>query len=194
VTAENIPDICLTVDTARLPVFHERTDNIVGIVFATDLLKSTDPTESVMQYSRRPYFVPEQKTIIELFEEFYRKLEIAVVVDEYGVATGIITMEDMIEEVIGDIQDEYDDELQLFQPLETGGILLDSRITVKEFNERFGRGIPSGDYTTVAGFLMMMTQKIPQRGDAFTFDAFRFTILDATPQRIGRMVVYRKPQ
>lgn len=176
---------------SRLPIYSDRTDNIVGVVFATDLLRSADPTESIMIYSRKPFFVPEQKTIIELFREFYRKREMAIVVDEYGVATGIITMEDMIEEVIGDIQDEYDDETRLFQPLATGGTLIDSRIPVKEFNERFGRSIPAGDYTTVAGFLMMVMQKIPCRGDTFAFGALRFTILDATPQRIGRVVVNR---
>ena len=177
---------------SRLPVYSQRTDNIIGLVFATDLLRSSDPTRPITEFCRKPYFVPEQKTIIELFEEFYRKLEIAIVVDEYGVATGIITMEDMIEEVIGDVQDEYDEETALFQPLATGGLLLDSRMSVSEFNEQFGLLIPPGDFETVAGFLMMLMQKVPGPGEKVTFGDARFTILDATPQRVGRVVVNRQ--
>lgn len=174
---------------SRLPVYNERTDNIMGVVFATDLLRCVDPSESITGYCRKPNFVPEQKTIIGLFEEFYRRLEIAIVVDEYGVATGIITMEDMVEKVIGDIQDEYDEETTLFQPLSTGGYLLDSRLSILEFNERFGKLIPPGDYVSVAGFLMMIMQKVPGRGEQVTFGDARFVILDASPKRVGRVVV-----
>jgi len=177
---------------SRLPVYSERNDNIVGILFSTDLLRSVDPGESISVYCRKPIFVPEQKNIIELFEDFDQKLEMAIVVDEYGMATGIITMEDMVEEVVGEIQDEYDDETTMFQPLATGGYLFNSKISITEFNERFSMLIPPGDYNSVGGFLMMLMQKVPARGEQVTFRDAKFTILDATPQRVGRVVVCKK--
>lgn len=174
---------------SRLPVYSGSQDHITGVVFATDLLRSTDPLEPVTTYCRKPFFVPEQKTIIELFDEVYQKRDLAIVIDEYGVATGIITIEDMIEEVIGEVQDEYDDETELYQPLATGGLLIDSRISVFEFNEVFGPVIPPGDYETVAGFLMMVMQRVPGRGEKVVFNNTGFTVLDASARRVGRVVV-----
>lgn len=175
---------------SRLPVFHERSDTIVGIVQATDLLRSTDPLEPVAGYVKKPYFVPEQKAIFQLLEESFREQAIAVVIDEYGLATGIITMEDMVEEIMGDILDEYDVDEPVSYQLKSGSHVVDSRISIKEFNEKIAPVLPSGDFLTLSGFLSARMQKIPQVGDVCEFGPVRFVILEASAQRPGRIVVH----
>ncbi len=175
---------------SRLPVYRDRSDSIVGILLVTDLLTSTDPLEPVTRYLRKPYFVPEQKVIFQMLEESYREQEIAIVIDEYGLATGIITMEDMVEEIMGDILDEYDEEPPLSFQLKSGSHVIDSRMSIKEFNETIHPLLPPGDYMTLGGFLSTKMQKIPHAGDVFDYGSLRFVILDAVPQRIGKVVIH----
>ena len=174
----------------RLPVFHEHQDAIIGIVLATDLLTSTDPMEPLDRYLRKPFFIPEQKAIFQMLEENLGDKEIAIVIDEYGLATGIITMEDMVEEIMGNILDEYDLETPIAYRLMSGSHVVDSRISIKEFNETIAPVLPTGDYLTLSGFLTSRLQKIPRAGDTFETGSTRFVILDASPQRIGRVMVH----
>lgn len=178
---------------SRLPVYKDTQDNITGIVVAVDLLKAVNPRDPVGPYVRKPFFVPEQTIIIHLLEDAYKEHEFAIVIDEYGVATGIITMEDMVEEITGDILDEYDREIPVAYKLKRGTHIVDSRISIKEFNETVAPIIPPGDYLTLAGFLTTAMQKIPQAGAGFEFENARFVVLDATSKRLGRIIVHIDP-
>lgn len=175
---------------SRLPVYHDNHDNIIGIVTAIDLLKASSLRDPVTLYIQKPFFVPEQTIMIHLLEAAYKKHEIAIVIDEYGMASGIITMEDMIEEITGDIVDEYDKETSLAYRLRKGVYIVDSRISIKDFNEVVAPILPSGDYQTLAGFINQRTQKIPQAGETVEFDDMRVVVLDATPKRLGKLIVY----
>ncbi|MGB3975660.1 MAG: hemolysin family protein [bacterium] len=178
---------------SRLPVYHEINDNIIGIVNAIDLLKAPFLQESIRSYIQKPFFVPEQTVMVHLLAEAYKKHEISVVIDEYGVATGIIAMEDMIEEITGDIVDEYDKETSTAHKLREGTYIVDSRISIKSFNETIAPILPSGDYQTLAGFINQWAQKIPQAGDTIGFENIQFMVLDATPKKLGKLIVHIDP-
>jgi putative hemolysin len=178
---------------SRLPVYRDTHDNITGIVVAVDLLKAANPADPVAPFVRKPFFVPEQTIIIHLLEDAYKEHEFAIVIDEYGVAAGIITMEDMIEEITGDIMDEYDREIPVAYKLKRGTHIVDSRISIKEFNESVAPILPPGDYLTLAGFLSTAMQKIPQAGAIFEYENARFVVLDATAKRLGRIIVHIDP-
>lgn len=174
---------------SRLPVYSGDRDNIIGVVSAVDLLRASDPGDSIQPFITPPFYIPEQKVIIHMFEDRYEEYEMAIVLDEYGIPSGIITLEDLVEEITGDILDEYDREMPLSYKLESGAYIVESKISVKEFNERVSPIIPPGDYLTVAGFLAMVMQKVPASGDEYRFGNARFSVLDATEKRLGRVLV-----
>ena len=144
---------------SRLPVYHQNMDNIVGVVYAKDLLRAQvsaageQAEEPVLErIMRRPYFVPETKKVDQLLREFQlRHVHIAVVVDEYGGTSGVVCLEDVIEEIVGDIQDEFDDEAEEILKLGEGVYLCDARVRLDELNEYPDLELPNDDFDTWAG-------------------------------------------
>ena len=185
---------------SRLPVYEGSPENIKGILFAIDLFKCDNLFDEVIKFSREPYFAPEQKRSTELFPEIWNRHEMAVVVDEYGVATGIVTAEDIAEEIMGDIKDEYDamEEPRVVE-LTGGFFVVDASISVGEFNNYTHNLIPLGTYDTLAGFIVTYLQRIPERGEKFSYREnkgyqMETTILEATSQRIQKVLIRFTPK
>ncbi|MBN1355293.1 HlyC/CorC family transporter [bacterium] len=175
---------------SRLPVIKESTENVTGILFAVDLLDCSNPDLPVSGRMRKPFFVPEQTKVTDLLPEIWNIHELAVVVDEYGVAVGIITGEDLVEEIVGDIKDEFDRQTESEMiPLVEGVYIVSAGIGIGEFNNMTGNRIPPGDYATLAGFITNHIQRIPDRGDKLYLAGMEIRILEATPRRINKVLV-----
>lgn len=177
----------------RIPVYEETRDNIVGILYAKDLLPvlanggDRPPLTKVL---RKPYFVPETKFLNDLLEEFQKTHNhMAVVLDEYGGVSGLVTIEDVLEEIVGEIADEYDpdvvDEIKVIdeQTLEALG-----KVHLDELNDRLGLNLPDdGDYDTIGGFVFSQMGRIPTAGETIEWQGVRFEVLEASRRRIERL-------
>jgi len=161
---------------SRIPVFEERIDQIVGIVHAFDLL-SADPETPLAPLIRPAHYVPETKLVADLFQEMRRgRFHMAVVVDEYGGVVGIVTIEDLLEEIVGEIEDEYDEEPPPLKRLPDGSYLVDARLEVERLREELGIQLPEGEYETLGGFLLHLFQKIPDTGEEVQYLGMRFVV------------------
>jgi len=192
---EDLVKIVLEEGYSRMPVFRETIDNIIGVVYTKDLLGLLEFRNLiVIQDIVRPaYFVPETKRISQLMRELQqRKMHLAVVIDEFGGTEGIVTMEDILEEIVGEIHDEYDEELKDVESAADGTYIINARISVRDFNERFQLEIPQGDeYETLSGFLSKQLGRIPELNEEIRFEGLQFTIVKKSQRRI-RMVKLRK--
>lgn len=176
---------------SRIPVYRETRDNIVGILHAKDLLESLlDPKspKTLKSVMREPFFVPETKSIRTLLQEFRaRKLHIAIAVDEYGGTAGLITIEDVIEEIVGDIEDEHDapqeEDIRL---LKDNVYELTGRTYLEELQE-MGIDIDSDEVDTIGGYLCMEAGHVPAPGETFTIQDWTFTVVDADMKLIRRL-------
>ncbi|MFO7984049.1 MAG: hemolysin family protein [Desulfuromonadales bacterium] len=180
---------------SRIPVYEGSADHIVGIVYAKDLLRFWGRPESevdVQRLMRTPYFVPETKNIEELLHEFRSKrVHMAIAIDEYGGTSGLITIEDLIEEIIGDIQDEYDLEEEMLIPQEDGSILVDGRLNIEELEEYFDIEIPREKFDTVGGYLFHLLGRIPETGNELRDGQLLLTVVESDPRKIGKVRVQR---
>jgi magnesium and cobalt exporter, CNNM family len=168
----------------RLPLYRENPDNIIGILHAKDLLRalwSANGDASTINFeeiARQPYFVPETTTLQEQLAAFKLKQEhFALVVDEYGAIMGLVTMEDILEEIVGEIEDEYDSPVQGVRPQSDGSINVDGNVTIRDLNRAMDWNLPDDEAVTVAGLVIHEGQCIPEVGQTFSFHGFRFTIL-----------------
>ncbi len=175
---------------SRIPVFKGRIDNIIGIVYAFDLLDVPDDTAVISRFIRKTPFVPELKRADELLL-FMQKTgnSIAAVVDEYGGSTGIITIEDILEEVVGEISDEYDREVKQLVKLGKNKFLASARIEIEELNERLGLDLPKEGYETAGGFLLKQMARIPQKGETLLHRGIKFTVAKSSSRSIHEIVI-----
>ena len=149
---------------SRIPVYEDNIDNIKGILYVKDLIKPLKNNKKIelKKLMREAYFVPESKDIDELFKEMQQnKVQMAIAIDEYGGTAGIITVEDIIEEIVGNIFDEYDDEEADIKKIDDNTYILNGTITIYELNRLFGVEIPEGDYETLSGYLLDLLGRIP---------------------------------
>ncbi|MCM2272745.1 MAG: hemolysin family protein [candidate division Zixibacteria bacterium] len=181
---------------SRYPVFEETIDRIVGIMYVKDLFNSLpEPGEmfDINKYLRQAYFIPESKVIGDLLREFKAtKLHIAVVVDEYGGVSGLVTLEDILEEIVGEIQDEHDVEEAQFIPQSDGRYLVDGAMLVEELQDALGTDYEQGDYDTVGGLLYYLIGGVPKPGLTIAWHDLEFEILKLEGQRIKRVKVWRR--
>lgn len=175
----------------RFPIYDDSIDNIVGIVHLKDLLKYYDQaktkTFSLQKIMRKPYFVPESKHIDELFFELQKNnTHFAVVIDEYGGTAGIITIEDLIEEIVGDISDEYDEDEKLIAQISENTYDLNASIELEELEERCGVDLPNEDYDTLSGFLIGLLGRIPLNHEQIDleYEGILFKVLKIEDKRI----------
>lgn len=182
---------------SRLPVYKGSIDNIAGIVYSKDLLSLLEHRDLiVLQDIIRPVmFVPESKKISQLLREFQqRKAHLAVVVDEFGGTEGLITMEDIVEEIVGEIHDEYDEVMKSAEQSTDGSLVVDAHVTISEFNKQFNTQIPeTADYETLAGFLQKHTGRLPDVNEEIKYDDLMFVIISKTARRIRQVKVSKAP-
>ncbi len=176
---------------SRLPVFEGNIDHISGILLAKDLLafwQAPEETWDLGRVLRPPYFIPESKKISDLLRDLVeRKTQIAIVIDEYGGTAGLITMEDLLEEIVGEIYDEYDRIQPRLIPQEDGSVLVDARLDVEELLDHFELPRPEGKYESVGGLLIHLLGRVPQVDDRVTVDNLELTVT-AADERRAKMV------
>lgn len=195
-TYEEIMKLYKEEQFSRMPVFEETYDNIVGVLYIKDLLlKQFDPkTFKVKDFLREIYFVHEFKRIDELFKEMrVKKIGIAIVVDEYGGTSGLVTMEDLIEEIVGDIDDEYDISEDNFRELEKDLWLVDGTCRLNEVNEYLGLDIMSNEFDSIGGFIIGLLDRFPEEGEVITFENLTMTIEETTNNRINKIKIAIDP-
>jgi CBS domain containing-hemolysin-like protein len=181
---------------SRVPVYQETIDDILGILYVKELLQLDDPRSAeplTPDFLHEPIFVPETKLIGTLLREFQgSKTQMAVVVDEYGGTAGIITLEDILEEIVGEIEDEFDEEQELIQPLEDGGWMIDARHDIGELNEALEVELPDEDYESLGGFIIAELGHIPSPGEVVSYENLRLEVVKATPRRVGLVRLIRE--
>ncbi|TCW60068.1 hemolysin family protein [Treponema sp. J25] len=185
---------------SRFPVYKDTIDNVIGILYVKDLLrqlvKNKHAPFPIQDILRRPFFVPETKRIDDLLRELRRKrVHIAVVVDEYGGVSGIVCMEDIIEEIVGDIQDEFDNEREDLIQLGEGVYLCDARINLEDLSEELGIPLPTEDFDTLGGFVFDLFGKIPVKYEKATYEGHDFIIQEMEGHKILTVkVILRRDQ
>lgn len=200
VTLDDFMALAIEHGRSRIPLYDEDIDNIVGIVYVKDLLKyvgkEVKAKGTLKSIMREPYFIPETKSCGELFKEMSsKKIQMAVVVDEYGGTAGIVTLEDIVEAIMGNIQDEYDQEDDEISKIDDNTFTVDGTIDIEEIDELIGQALPEGDYETLAGFIMDELQFIPKDGEMneVVFENVKFTVLSVEDRRIEKIKVEITP-
>ena len=198
-------DVCAVPDTAsvgevvhlvqergfsRLPVFHERMFNTIGIVSSLDLLGVVDPELPVTAIMRDALFVPETKPLPELLRVLQSEARnLAMVVDEYGGAVGLVTVEDVVEEIVGEIEDEYDAPRELYRRVAPGVFVVSARAPVSQVNERFGWNLPLGEYETLGGLVLERLGRVPKPGDGVQAGRVRIEVTRASARAVQELRV-----
>jgi CBS domain containing-hemolysin-like protein len=176
---------------SRIPVFEQGIDDVIGIVYARDLLKAEREgkgDEPVRTLAREAHFVPETKRVAELMREMQKqKFHIAIVVDEYGGTAGLVTLEDLLEELVGEIVDEYDVEDAKWERLANGDYRVDARMPLDEVNELLAADLPDGDWDTIGGLLYSELGHVPLEGESVQVDGRRLTAEKVDGRRIERV-------
>ena len=185
-------DVVLDAGHSRIPVYREHVDQIVGILYAKDLLKCYRDNRAdtpIHDLLRPAYFVPVSKKVNTLLKEMQKeRVHIAMVVDEYGGTAGLVTIEDIIEEIVGDIQDEYDREEDLFvESIGTGVYVLSSRLDLYSLSKLLDVDLPDEDADTVGGLIYSLMGHVPDQGEAVECNGWRFTVLSLDGQRIDQV-------
>jgi Mg2+/Co2+ transporter CorB len=198
VNADNPPEAVvreiLQSPHTRMPLWKGSTENIVGVLHAKDLLRALNEVGNdfsridVMKIATKPWFVPDTTTLQEQLSAFLRrKAHFALVVDEYGEVEGLVTLEDIIEEIVGDIADEHDLDIQGVKQESDGSVVVDGTVPIRDLNRALNWALPDDEATTIAGLVIHETQSIPEERQAFTFHGKRFTVMKRDKNRIARI-------
>lgn len=184
---------------SRFPVYEETIDNIVGILYAKDLLGiyeqwySSKDKFSLKEIIRKTYFVPENKKIDELLDIFQKdRIQIAIAIDEYGGTAGLITMEDVVEEVVGEIIDEYDKEIKLFEIIGDNIVIADAIISIDKINEILNIEIPENGFETLGGFIFDLLGRVPKKGEKIKYQDCQMIIEQVVKNRIRRVKIIKE--
>ncbi|MGA1873997.1 MAG: hemolysin family protein [bacterium] len=178
---------------SRIPVYKDRIDNIVGVLYVKDLLRLHNMDKSNFKVSdimRPTFFIPETKRISELLREFQRrKVHLAIAIDEYGGTAGLVTIEDLLEELVGEIEDEYDTDTEKMLTIKENIIIADGRLAVDELEDYYQIPLKSDDYETIGGLIFNLLERVPQQGEQITYQGLRFTIEKVDERRIHRVKI-----
>ena len=192
----DVLDLILKRGYSRIPVYKDELDNVVGVVYAKDLLrhlhagKASVPLEKIM---REPYFVPETKKVSELLREMQqRRVHIAIVLDEYGSVAGLVTIEDLLEEIVGEIADEYDREEQQLEKIDDDTYRVNGRVPIDEVNELLDVELPQEEWDTVAGLMYGLLGEVPTQGQTVNYDNLTFSADKVQGRRIQKVLISRK--
>lgn len=200
---EKVVETVLKSEYTRIPLWREKPENIVGILHAKDLLRAIDRADGdmtkidVMTIARPPWFVPDIRPLSEQLKAFRRrKTHFALVVDEYGEVEGLVTLEDILEEIVGDISDEHDMPLPGLRPQPDGSVNVDGSVPIRDLNRAMDWNLPDAEATTIAGLVIHEARSIPDVGQSFTFHGFRFSVMRKERNRITALritPIARKP-
>ncbi|HAF08262.1 TPA: magnesium/cobalt efflux protein [candidate division WOR-3] len=177
---------------SRIIVYQDNIDNIVGIIYSKDILKffKTDKELYAVEIVRPPYFVPETKSALSTLREFQKNhISIAVVIDEYGGVAGIVTMEDIIEEIVGEIQDELEKEDLDYKKIDENTYLVSGMMNLDDFNENIGSNFVSEDVNSIGGFVVSKLEHLPKKGEVLKIGNYEIKILETHKHRINRLLV-----
>jgi CBS domain containing-hemolysin-like protein len=191
-TETKVPDIVQVIiqsGHSRIPIYHDSIDNVIGTVHAKDLLGHSNLEDlDVRSIVRVPYFIPETKKISEVLKDLRdNKSHLAIVIDEYGGTAGILTLEDIIEEIIGDVMDEYDDEEKLIVAHEDGSISVNARLDVEELEDYLNVELPDGKFESVGGFVISLLGKVPSINERVTYNELEMVIEVANSRKIEKI-------
>jgi CBS domain containing-hemolysin-like protein len=183
---------------SRIPVYRDKPDEIVGIVYAKDVLREIhalgERARRLEELIREPHFVPESKKVSDLLRDMQaEKFHVAIVVDEYGAVSGLVTLEDLLEEIVGEIVDEYDREEPQVEPAGDGRYRVNARLPVDELNELLDMELPNEEWDTVGGLMMGILGRLPAQGEQVDFQGLRFTAERVQGRRISKILVQRTP-
>lgn len=196
ISLNDLIDVIKTKGHTRIPLYEESVDHILGIIHAKELLPfiNNDMQKIDLASLARPaLFVPESKSIDELFKDFQvEKQHMAIVVDEYGGTAGLITMEDVIEEIVGEIQDEYDREKPLIQKIDEDQFLVDAKIDLDELNEELGMNLPvDRSYESLGGLIFNLIGSVPQKKQEIEYGVYKFIVEKIERNRIGEVLIIK---
>ncbi|WP_412060655.1 hemolysin family protein [Rubrivirga sp. IMCC45206] len=188
-TIEEVRQMFIETGFSRLPVYHENVDRIVGVVLAHDLFHAPETLSSILRPAR---VVPDSKPARDLLFDFLQGgATLAVAVDEYGGTAGIVTLEDLLEELFGDIRDEHDAAAAPIRRVDDRTVLVHGRVELEALEDEVGIVLADGDYDTVAGFVLAHVGNVPDERDAFDHEGFRFTVITASQSRIDAVRIER---
>jgi Mg2+/Co2+ transporter CorB len=207
IDAESSPDEiltqCLASAHTRLPVYRGSDENILGVIHAKDLLREVDrlirgksgdlaslQELNILKVAMKPYFVPETTTLDEQMRQFLkRRTHFAMVVDEYGALRGLITLEDILEEIVGEITDEFDPAEKALKKDAAGDYIVEGSMTIRDLNRAMDWNLPDDEANTIAGLVIHEAQMIPNEGQAFSFHGFRFEVAARAENRLARLKI-----
>jgi CBS domain containing-hemolysin-like protein len=195
-STDDAVDLVLEAGRSRIPITGENVDDIIGLLYARDLLTMYDeaaPPRPARELAHRAYFVPETKAISELLREMQAKqMHLAIVVDEFGGTAGVVTIEDLLEEIVGEIVDEYDEEEPMIVPLENGEVLVDARLDVDDLAQLLGIDFPEEEWDTVGGLVLGLAGRVPAVGESFEYNDLVLTADDVQGRRVSQVRVSRR--
>ncbi len=195
-STDDAVDLVLEEGRSRIPLTGENVDDIVGLLYARDLLTLYDeaaPSRPARELAHAAYFVPETKAISELLREMQAKQKhLAIVVDEFGGTAGVVSIEDLLEEIVGEIVDEYDDEEPMVVPLESGEFLVDARLDVDDLSGILGIAFPDEEWDTVGGLVLGLAGRVPTVGESFEYNDLVLTTEDVQGRRVARVRVAKQ--
>ncbi len=181
----------------RIPIYRGTQDDIIGILHAKDLLKicarGPDRDVDISKYLNPPYFIPESKPITDLLRFFQsKKSHVAIVTDEFDSVRGLVTLEDVIEEIVGEIDDEHDQDEKKIRVVDPRTIVVDARVDVEDVEEHFGIRLPEGPYESIGGLIIHRLGRVPARGAKVEIDTLQFLVLSADKRRIRTIRIRRR--
>jgi CBS domain containing-hemolysin-like protein len=194
-TIDEALDVAISAGYSRLPACEGGTDNVVGLVFLKDLARRSraghgeDPVRTAL---RPAVFVPETKRVAELLREMQtRQFHMAIVVDEYGDTAGLVTLEDLLEEIVGEIADEYDVERPPLEHLPDGGLRVAGSLSINDLNDELGVDLPHEEWDTVGGLVFTLLGHVPAEGETVTFQGFELATERVVGRRIASVLIHR---
>jgi CBS domain containing-hemolysin-like protein len=197
VSPREVLDLILRKGYSRIPVYNDTVDDIVGVVYAKDLLRHLHAGKGDVELEKimRPaFFVPETKKVSELLRDMQqRQIHIAIVLDEYGSTAGLVTIEDLLEEIVGEIADEYDREEPEIVELQDGSYRVDGRMSVDDLNELLDAELPNQEWDTVAGLMYGLLGAVPTQGEQVSYGDLTFTAERVQGRRIAKILIERHP-
>ena len=185
--------VCLVKDEgfSRIPVYGEDLDDIVGILYVKDIFFLDEDEFSAETFMREPLFTYESKPVAELLAEMKTsRLGVAIVLDEYGGTSGLVTMEDMVEEIVGDIEDEYDDDEEEIEVIKDDEFVVDGSTRLEDFNEMVGTELHCEEVDTIAGYILVKLGNFPKEGQELETDGLRIVVEEMDKRRIEQVHVY----